>query len=228
MQFLLRHWRVTLPVTVGLVGVLVWLVFGFFAFHLVFVDDKVDEAAPVFAGAPPASTSAPSDPTSPAAPPAPDVSPTTADRAATTDVTSPPRTTPRRTTPRPSDPAPVSTPPPAPTTPPPPVVRTIASGEFVSRDHETSGRTIVLNDGSAQRFLRFEDFATENGPDLNVYVVVPDGAGGFSEYVDLGNLTGNIGNQNYEIPTDVDLQRFNTVVIWCVRFSSPFGEATLA
>jgi hypothetical protein len=100
------------------------------------------------------------------------------------------------------------------------------TGTFVSRDHPTSGTAIVLGDGSGQRFVRFESFETSNGPDLNVYLV-NSAAGGVDDVIDLGNLKGNIGDQNYEIPADVDLGVYDTVLIWCVRFSSPFGEATI-
>ena len=101
------------------------------------------------------------------------------------------------------------------------------SGTFVGRAHPTSGNALVLGDGSGQRFLRFEQFETDNGPDLNVYLV-NSAAGGVDDFIDLGNLKGNIGDQNYEVPTDADLTVYDTVLIWCVRFASPFGEATLA
>ncbi|MCB1018203.1 MAG: DM13 domain-containing protein, partial [Acidimicrobiales bacterium] len=74
--------------------------------------------------------------------------------------------------------------------------------------------------------------ATDNGPDLNVYLsTAPADAdeGAFDDdFVDLGDLQGNIGDQNYEVPADVDLDRYQTVVIWCVRFGVAFGAATLA
>lgn len=110
----------------------------------------------------------------------------------------------------------------------------LARGSFIDRSHPNVGEAVVLNDGSEQRFLRFEDdFATDNGPDLNVYLVADvtaDGeAGTFDDdFVDLGDLKGNIGAQNYEIPVGVDLDRYNTVVIWCVRFGVAFGAADLA
>jgi hypothetical protein len=40
-------------------------------------------------------------------------------------------------------------------------------------------------------------------------------------------LSGNIGNQNYVIPADVDLDRYDSVVIWCRRFTTSFGVADL-
>ncbi|HYF46732.1 MAG TPA: DM13 domain-containing protein [Acidimicrobiales bacterium] len=113
-----------------------------------------------------------------------------------------------------------------------PTVQTEAQGSFVSLDHPTSGTATVLGDGSGQRFLRFTGFETDNGPDLNVYLSTtpPDGDESTfdDDFVDLGDLRGNVGDQNYEIPTDVDLSRHHTVVIWCGRFSVPFGAAQLA
>ena len=100
-----------------------------------------------------------------------------------------------------------------------PEIETLVEGSFIARSHPAEGTAVVLNDGTEQRFLRFENFATDNGPDLNVYLstVPADGpVGDFDDdFVDLGDLKGNIGPQNYEIPTEVDLGRYSTVVIWC-------------
>lgn len=48
-----------------------------------------------------------------------------------------------------------------------------------------------------------------------------------NDYVDLGRLKGNKGDQNCEVPADVDLGRYSSVVIWCDRFDSAFGAAEL-
>jgi len=120
----------------------------------------------------------------------------------------------------------------APTPTTAPLITTLASGQFESRDHPSSGLATVITDGD-QTFLRFEDdFATDNGPDLNVYLskapITSDSGAFDDDFVDLGVLKGNIGDQNYEIPTDVDLSVYDTVVVWCVRFSTPFTAADLA
>ena len=81
----------------------------------------------------------------------------------------------------------------------------------------------MLNNGTEQRFLRLENFVSDNGPDLKVYLRADNG-----EFISLGDLTGNIGDQNYEIPVGVDLDVFRNVEIWCERFSAGFGVATLA
>lgn len=91
---------------------------------------------------------------------------------------------------------------------------TLVRGTFGERSHPGEGTAVVLNDGSDERFLRFEDdFGIDNGPDLSVY---------------LGRLLGNVGSQNYEIPVGLDLGEFDTVVIWCDRFSDAFTTVDLA
>jgi hypothetical protein len=108
--------------------------------------------------------------------------------------------------------------------------RTLRSGQFISRDHSTSGAAAVLDVGGTS-FLRLEDLDTDNGPDLYVYLTAnaADGdEGGFDDdIVDLGRLKGNIGSQNYEVPSGTDLARYATVVIWCDRFDAAFGAADL-
>ncbi|MDP5026124.1 MAG: DM13 domain-containing protein, partial [Aquiluna sp.] len=47
------------------------------------------------------------------------------------------------------------------------------------------------------------------------------------EYFSLGKLKGNLGDQNYEIPAELDLERFSSMSIWCVRFAVSFGAAEL-
>jgi hypothetical protein len=56
---------------------------------------------------------------------------------------------------------------------------------------------------------------------------VNSSTGDASDYIDLGDLKGNIGEQNYEIPEGVDLSVYDTVAIWCVRFAVGFGSAEL-
>lgn len=137
-------------------------------------------------------------------------------------------------------PAPVSPPPespapdagpattvvPAPTTVPAPGA---APTQFVSRGHGTTGSLVFLADGQGRRYARFEGLDTSNGPDLKVYLSTnpvdgPEQAFD-DDFVDLGRLQGNIGDQNYEIAAGVDLSRYRSVVIWCDRFNSAFGAA---
>lgn len=112
-------------------------------------------------------------------------------------------------------------------------IQVIAVGEFVRRSHPGTGVVAVVSDGE-QLILRFdESFATDNGPGLDVYLstaspaeTVP--AGEFDDdFINLGDLEGNIGSQNYEIPAGTDLTKYRTVVVWCVPFSVAFTAADL-
>lgn len=47
------------------------------------------------------------------------------------------------------------------------------------------------------------------------------------EFRDLGPLKGSRGDQQYEIPRGVDLDRYRTVVFWCVPFSQALARARL-
>jgi len=108
----------------------------------------------------------------------------------------------------------------------------LVQGRFYDVAHEGMGDAIIyiLADGS--RVLRLQDFEVLNGPDLHVWLVpvdpVPDTVGvEIAGYYDLGPLKGNAGNQNYDIPADLDLSAFKSVVIWCQPFRVPFAAAPL-
>jgi hypothetical protein len=95
---------------------------------------------------------------------------------------------------------------------------------------EGSATLYTLPDGS--HVLRFEDFRVTNGPDLRVLLAShPDpmsrGNVHSGEYVELAKLKGNIGNQNYEIPADIDLGNQNSVIIYCMPFHVIFSVAPL-
>jgi hypothetical protein len=222
MKWIVRNPKYSVPGGLALLAGLAYIAFGFFGVHLLFVDNEVSEPPPVFAASatqplPPATTdTATADTATSPATVRPTVRPTVS-TAPTTPQSSPATTT--QTSP------PATAEPVVPVTSAP-AIATEYSGTFVGRNHPTSGNAIVLGDGSGQRFLRFEAFETDNGPDLNVYLV-NSSVGGVDDFIDLGNLKGNIGDQNYEIPREVDLDVHDTVLIWCVRFASAFGEATL-
>jgi Electron transfer DM13 len=112
-----------------------------------------------------------------------------------------------------------------------PAVRTLSSATFRSHEHATTGRARVIATADGRRYVRFEDFETSNGPALKVYLSAAPATGpgdSFDDrFVDLGDLKGNIGSQNYAIPRNVRLDAYRSVVVWCKRFSVPFAAAAL-
>jgi hypothetical protein len=125
---------------------------------------------------------------------------------------------------------------PAPSTSPVPAPRTVATGTFVSHEHETTGTVRLLELPDGRQVLRLEGLDTSNGPDLKVWITdqeVVDGPSGWSvfddgRYVDLGSLKGNKGSQNYAIPAGTRLDGLRSVSIWCDRFDVSFGAAELS
>ncbi|WP_030523492.1 DM13 domain-containing protein [Nocardia rhamnosiphila] len=112
-------------------------------------------------------------------------------------------------------------------------VRTIAAGSFISQEHSTSGAVTLQELPDGEVVLRLTDLRTSDGPALRVWLSdqpVQPGLGrnlDDGEYVDLGALKGNEGNQNYVVPAEADLTILRTVTVWCERFSVSFGAAAL-
>lgn len=109
----------------------------------------------------------------------------------------------------------------------------LAQGSFYNLFHVGSGQAMVYQLADGSRILRLQDFEVDNGPELHVYLFPNDPVTtsigvDIPGSVDLGLLKGNIGDQNYEIPADLDLSRFKSVVIWCQPFKVTFIAAPLA
>ena len=103
----------------------------------------------------------------------------------------------------------------------------IMTGSFIGADdgfHNAEGiaRVIPVDDGS--KILRLESFKSTNGPNVHLYLATDKTA---TNFIDLGRLKANNGNQNYNIPRGTDLAKYNIVPIWCKDFSVLFGSAQL-
>ena len=108
----------------------------------------------------------------------------------------------------------------------------IATGMFHSNAHETQGTASIYRLPDGRLTLRLTDFHTSNGPEVQVYLVAADDVNDnetvkTAGFVTLGALKGNIGDQNYDVPADIDLTKYRSVTIWCRRFSVNFGTAPL-
>ena len=101
----------------------------------------------------------------------------------------------------------------------------MSSGQF----NRGSGQALIYQKGT-ERLLWLQDFEVNNGPGLQVLLVEHiDGhdSSTMGVTINLGELKGNIGNQGYEIPADVDLSKFDGVMIYCEPFQRVFSTATL-
>ena len=91
--------------------------------------------------------------------------------------------------------------------------------------HDAQGDTFTIPLENGNEVLRLENFKATNGPDLYVYLSTDTEA---SDFIDLGRLKANSGNQNYDLPSDADLEKYNKVLIWCKAFGVLFGSAELS
>lgn len=118
----------------------------------------------------------------------------------------------------------------------PPAVKTdpvvLRFGNFQSQEHQTSGTAQLLELPDGSRVLTLENLASSDGPDVKVWLSSLEAGGDWykyrsGRYVDLGPIKATHGNQNYVIPSGVDLSGLSSVVLWCDRFSVAFGSAQL-
>jgi len=106
----------------------------------------------------------------------------------------------------------------------------VKSGLFTDADsfHKGEGEAKIIKNNS-NAILRFENFKVTNGPDLYVLLAQnanPTDRESFGTYVELEKLKGNIGSQNYDL-TGIDLETYNSIIIYCKAFGVIFSTATL-
>jgi hypothetical protein len=97
--------------------------------------------------------------------------------------------------------------------------RPIFVGRLEGRAHPTSGRATIYESVGGKRYLRLTDFTTSNGPDVHVVLVRAEDQA-LEQKIVKGNLElrgtreaeGQSGDQNYDVPVAVDLQKHNAVV----------------
>lgn len=100
------------------------------------------------------------------------------------------------------------------------------TGSFIgASDHITTGGVTVTKnaDGTATVVLD-ANFSLDGAPDPRV------GFGTDGEFValsDLGALQNLNGAQTYNVPASINVDDFNEVYIWCLKFGVPLGVAQL-
>jgi hypothetical protein len=102
-------------------------------------------------------------------------------------------------------------------------VEILKTGSFEGlAGHYADGTAKIIKVGDLT-YLRFENFEVTNGPDLRVYLT---SEGDVKNGLHLEKLKGSKGDQNYLLE-NIDLQIYDTVIIYCQPFGVYFGEAQL-
>jgi hypothetical protein len=106
------------------------------------------------------------------------------------------------------------------------------TGEFngVGGDYSGSGSAAVHQLDGGDRVLRFTEFSVTSGPGLVVLLSNnPDVhlTRNIREFVEVGDLVATTGEQEYQIPADLDLAEYSVAVIYCKPFDAVFATASL-
>ena len=108
----------------------------------------------------------------------------------------------------------------------------VSRGTFAGADdfHKGEGTVTVFRAGQ-DIILRLDTFRVTNGPDLHVILTkhqAPRTRADVQQgYVEIANLKGNVGSQNYTLPAAVRLEEYRAVVIYCKPFHVVFATAPL-
>jgi hypothetical protein len=105
-----------------------------------------------------------------------------------------------------------------------PGLTALYSGTFTASAHTTSGTVKLSKDAAGKKFLVFENFKTDAGPDLRIYLSDDLKATNYTEITNKVTVAGS-----YQLPVDasVDTEKKRKVLIWCQSFSVLFGSADL-
>jgi hypothetical protein len=111
----------------------------------------------------------------------------------------------------------------------------VATGAFRRLDpiRWAEGDVTIYEQADGTRVLRFENFSAVNGPDLQVILSVSDAPASPADLrlndtdITLGDLQGTLGAQNYDIPRDLDLSRYGSIVLYSRSLDMLYSIAPL-
>ncbi|MCA0452669.1 MAG: DM13 domain-containing protein [Chloroflexi bacterium] len=109
----------------------------------------------------------------------------------------------------------------------------VAGGTFTEIDvvHTAAGTATIYQLPDNTRILRLENFKVTNAPNLHLYMTrnpKPEESKDIgTDYIDLGPIQANVGNQNYPVPTEVDLSAYRGLVLYSQPYNVIFSTAEL-
>lgn len=110
---------------------------------------------------------------------------------------------------------------------------TTYSGAWTKKSFKSSGTWEIYSDGDKSYVKLSADFRTRNAPDLKIFLSPlaaneATGKNATDGAVLVSPLSSNAGEQVYEIPADVDLADFKSILIHCEQYSKLWSAADLA
>ena len=99
----------------------------------------------------------------------------------------------------------------------------VSMGQLIKHAHDVQGKALLISQ-NGKKTLRFENLKTIDGPNVHIYLSTDLSD---KDFVELGHITANEGNVNYDVPKGTDTDKYNKVLIWCKDFSVLFSYAEL-
>ena len=88
--------------------------------------------------------------------------------------------------------------------------------------HHATGTVAVAKDSNGSGRLALTDISVDRVPDGRVYLAKN---GDYTKGVEVGKLTQFSGTVTFPIPANVRVEEYDSVVIWCKKFSVEIGHA---
>lgn len=100
------------------------------------------------------------------------------------------------------------------------------TGSFVgASDHITTGGVTITKNADGTATVTFDSsFSLDGAPDPRIGFG-KDGT--FINASDLGKLKSLNGAQSYTVPADLNIDDYNELYVWCLKFAVPLGVAQL-
>lgn len=110
--------------------------------------------------------------------------------------------------------------------------KVLAFGKFHQVAHKGSGEAVILQKTNGQKILRLNDFRTAENPYLEILLIsAPDALENetvkCSAVLVLGKLLNSKGNQEYLLPENTDVLKYQAVTIWNCKYAVNYTTAPL-
>ncbi len=99
------------------------------------------------------------------------------------------------------------------------------SGSFTgASNHVTKGTAKIVKKADGYYVEVASDFWFDGAPDPKLSLAR---GGKVDKTKSVENLRSNTGAQSYKLPAGIDGSNYDTVILWCERFSVPLGIAAV-
>ena len=108
----------------------------------------------------------------------------------------------------------------------------LGTAKVYNVDREGEGTAKIYDLGNGTRLIRLEDFFVSINSDLELrlstlYKPTSTDEVAKNPWKLVAPLKATVGNMNYEVPKDVDVNQFKSIVIWCEITRNAYAAATI-